>query len=63
MTKKLVKVTFILEVPEDIYPDFLLACVEDTLEPGEKTVGFQVADTNLEKLEVEGLTHILFTDD
>ena len=63
MTKKLVKVTFIMEVPEDLYPDFLLSYVEDTLEPGEKTVGFQVADTNLEKLESEGLTHILFTDD
>jgi hypothetical protein len=62
MKTKMVKATFILEVPEDLYPDFLLAHVDNVLEPDERIVGFQVVDTDPQKLEVEGLTHILFTD-
>ena len=62
MTTKIVKATFVFEFPEDVYGDFLLAHVDDVLEPGEKIVGFQVVDTDRAQLKAEGLNKILFTD-
>jgi hypothetical protein len=63
MTTKIVKATFVFEFPEDVYGDFLLAHVDDVLEPGEKIVGFQVVDIDRAQLKAEGLDKILFTDD
>jgi hypothetical protein len=62
MKTKLVKATFILEFPEDVYGDFMLAHMDDVLEPGEKIVGFQVVDTDMAQLKAEGLWDFLFTD-
>ena len=51
-----------MEFPEDVYGDFMLAHMDDVLEPGEKIVGFQVVDTDRAQLKAEGLNSILFTD-
>jgi hypothetical protein len=63
MTTKMVKATFVFEFPEDVSGDFMLAHMDDVLEPGEKIVGFQVVDTDMAQLKAEGLNSILFTDD
>jgi hypothetical protein len=62
MKTKLVKATFIMEFPEDVYGDFMLAHMDDVLEPGEKIVGFQVVDIDMAQLKAEGLDNMLFTD-
>jgi hypothetical protein len=62
MTTKMVKATFIMEFPEDVSGDFMLAHMDDVLEPGEKIVGFQVVDTDMAQLKAEGLDNMLFTD-
>jgi hypothetical protein len=62
MTTKMVKATFVFEFPEDVSGDFMLAHMDDVLEPGEKIVGFQVVDTDMAQLKAEGLDNMLFTD-
>ena len=63
MKTKMVKATFVLELPLGETGDFLLAHVEDVLEMEEKILGFSVVDTNLKQLKSEGLSDMLFTDD
>ena len=63
MTTKIVKATFIMEFPEDVCGDFMLAHMDNVLEPDEKILGFQVVDTDIAQLKAEGLDSMLFTDD
>lgn len=59
----MVKATFIMEFPEDVSGDFMLAHMDNVLEPDEKILGFQVVDTDMAQLKAEGLDSMLFTDD
>lgn len=61
MQTRLVKVTLVLEVHEDVNGDFVLDTVDQVLEPGEKIVGFWTEDTDQEKLESEGFGDYLFS--
>ena len=61
MKTKIVKATFILEVHEDESGDFLLAHVQNVLEPGEKILGFHTGHYAME--ELDHFKDILFQDD
>ena len=61
MKTKIVKATFILEMPEDESGKFLLEIIEDALKPGEKILGFLTGHYAME--ELDHFKDMLFQDD
>jgi hypothetical protein len=61
MKTKIVKATFILEMPEDESGKFLLESLEYVLGPGEKILGFHTGHYAME--ELDHFKDMLFQDD